>query len=312
MKSPLLGVEYQNDVLAGDINNGNLYHFRVNATRDGFKFMSLGLADLVADSDAELQEIILGTGFGGITDLKVGPDGLLYVLSFGLGKVFVISSDATNENDFFTRRQYLDFLDREPEPGGFSAWGNALDSGFPRASMIEAFMDSVEFRFKGKFIAQAYLGILGRDAEHSGFRGWLGLLLMGMSREHIVQFFLDSGEFKSRFGSNLTNGQFVERMYANVLLRSPDAGGFNYWVGQLNSGQMTRAQVGSAFLDSAEFQNLGVSQNRVEVSLLYFDMLRRDPDAGGFSYWVGAVNSGQPLASIIEGFLNSAEYHSRL
>jgi glucose/arabinose dehydrogenase len=309
MKSPLLGVEYQNDVLAGDINNGNLYHFRVNATGDGFEFMTLGLADLVADSNAELQEIILGTGFGGITDLKVGPDGLLYVLSFGLGRVFVVSSDATNENDFFTRRQYLDFLDREPDSGGFSAWGNALDSGLPRASMIETFMDSAEFRLKGKFIAQAYLGILARDAEHSGFRGWL-TVLAGMSREQVVGLFLNSTEFQTRFGGNLTNGQFVARMYANVLLRSPDTGGFNFWVSQLASGQMTRAQVALAFLDSAEFQNLSVSQNRVDVSLLYFDMLRRDPDGGGFSLWVGALNSGAPLASVIDGFLNSAEYHS--
>jgi hypothetical protein len=308
MKSPLLGVEYQNDLLAGDINNGNLYHFRVNAAGDGFEFMSLGLADLVADSSAELQEIILGTGFGGITDLKVGPDGLLYVLSFGLGRVFVVSNDVTNENDLFVRRQYLDFLDREPDPGGFLAWGNALDSGFPGASMIAAFMDSGEFRLKGKFIAQAYLGILARNAEHNGFRDWLEALLAGMSREQIVQFFLESGEFEGRFGSNLTNSQFIERMYANVLLRPPDTGGFNFWVSQLVNGQMTRALVALEFLDSSEFQNLSVSQNRVDVSLLYFDMLRRDPDAAGFSLWVGLLNSGVPLTSVINGFLNSAEY----
>ena len=82
--------------------------------------------------------------------------------------------------------------------------------------------------------------------------------------------------------------------------------------GQLNSGQLTRAQVALGFLDSAEFQNLAVSQNRVDVSLLYFDMLRRDPDAGGFSAWVGVLNAGVPLTSVIEGFLNSAEYKARL
>jgi len=311
MKSPLLGVAYQNDVLAGDINNGNLYHFKVNATRDGFNFSSFGLADLVADSSAELQEIILGTGFGGITDLKVGPDGLLYILSFGLGKIFVVSSDSATENAIFVRQQYLDFLDREPDSGGFAAWVNALDSGFPRSSLIDAFMDSGEFRFKGKFIAQVYLGILARDAEHSGFRAWLGALLAGVLREQIVQGFLDSGEFQTKFGSNLTDGQFVERMYNNILLRPSDPGGFNYWVGQLNSGQMTRAQVALAFLDSAEFQNLAVSQNRVDVSVLYFDMLRRDPDAGGFSAGVGALNAGVPLTSVLEGFLNSLEYKTR-
>jgi len=91
LNSSSLGAEYANDVLVGDINNGRLYHFKPNATRNGFVFAGAGLSDLVADDGTELQEVILGTGFGGITDLKVGPDGLLYVLSFGLGKIFVLS-----------------------------------------------------------------------------------------------------------------------------------------------------------------------------------------------------------------------------
>ena len=86
-----LGVDYQNNVFVGDINNGNLYRFRLNPTRDGLIFTNPSLGDLVADSNAELQELIWGTGFVGITDLKIGPDGLLYVLSFSLGKIFVIS-----------------------------------------------------------------------------------------------------------------------------------------------------------------------------------------------------------------------------
>ena len=311
MKSPLLGVDYQNDAFVGDINNGNLYHFKVNATRDRFDFTTPGLTDLVADSNGELQEVILGTGFGGITDLKVGPDGLLYVLSFGQGKIFVISRQFPNDHPVFVREQYLDFLDRESDPEGFSAWVNALDSGLSKASLIEAFMNSGEFHFKGNFIVRTYLGILTRDADYGGFRAWLGALLAGVSREQIVEEFLSSGEFQVRFGSSLTNGQFVERMYNNILLRSSGIGGFNFWVGQLNSGQLTREQVALSFLDSGEFQNLSVSQNRVDVSLLYFDMLRRDPDAGGFSGWVGVLNSGMPLTSVIDGFLNSAEYQSQ-
>jgi glucose/arabinose dehydrogenase len=311
MKSPLLGVDYQNDVLVGDINNGNLYHFKVTAARNGFDFISPNLADRVADSSAELQEIILGTGFGGITDLKVGPDGLLYILSFGTGKVFVVSSDSATENAISVRQQYLDFLDREADAGGFSGWVNALNGGLSWATMIQIFMDSGEFFFKGKFIARAYLGLLRRDADHAGFRGWLELLLAGMSREQIVQFFLNSGEFQSKFGGNLTNAQFVQRMYANVLLRSADTEGLTFWVGQLNSGQMTRAQVAVSILDSLEFHSLSASQNRIDVSLLYFDLLRRDPDPSGFAAFVNVLNSGTPLTAVIDSFLNSPEYNAR-
>ena len=216
-----------------------------------------------------------------------------------------------SNNSLFVRQQYLDFLDREPGSAETSAWVNALNNGLPSSSLVEAFMDSGEFYFKGKFIARTYLGILTRDAEYAGFRAWLEVLLDGMSREQIVQFFLDSGEFKAKFGSNLTDAQFVDKMYTNVLLRSADTGGLNAWVGVLNSGQMTRAQVALSFLDSVEFQSLSVSQNRLDVSLLYFDLLRRDPDPGGFSAWVGALNSGVLFASVIDGFLMSSEYHAR-
>ena len=37
-----------------------------------------------------IQEITFGSGFGGITDMSVGPDGYLYVVSIGQGKIFRI------------------------------------------------------------------------------------------------------------------------------------------------------------------------------------------------------------------------------
>jgi glucose/arabinose dehydrogenase len=85
LDSTALGNQYQNDVFVGDINNGNLYHFQPNANRNGFIFTSQALKDLVADNNGgELNEVIFGAGFNGITDLKVGPDGLLYVISLPL------------------------------------------------------------------------------------------------------------------------------------------------------------------------------------------------------------------------------------
>src|SRR5262249_18818555 len=61
--SARLGVDYENDLFVGDINNGNLYRFRVNAIRNGFDFTTPRLSDFVADSDAEFQDVLLGIGF---------------------------------------------------------------------------------------------------------------------------------------------------------------------------------------------------------------------------------------------------------
>ena len=98
LNSLQLGGQYQNDAFVGDINNGNLYRFRLNAARDGFAFVNSGLADRVADNAGELDELIFGTGFAGITDLKVGPDGRLYVVSYFQGRVFAISGTGAGAN----------------------------------------------------------------------------------------------------------------------------------------------------------------------------------------------------------------------
>jgi hypothetical protein len=44
------------------------------------------LKDKLADKPQELEDIIFGHGFGGITDIKIGPyDGYIYVLSLDRG-----------------------------------------------------------------------------------------------------------------------------------------------------------------------------------------------------------------------------------
>ena len=49
------------------------------------------LADRIADSPGELEKVIFAEGFSGITDLEVGPDGYLYVLSIGQGAIYKIA-----------------------------------------------------------------------------------------------------------------------------------------------------------------------------------------------------------------------------
>jgi len=84
--SPRLGEKYENNIFVGDINNGNLYFFRVNHERNGLELDSDGLSDLVADPVGndilgEASPVIVGERFGRITDIETGPDGNLYILS---------------------------------------------------------------------------------------------------------------------------------------------------------------------------------------------------------------------------------------
>ena len=93
LNSTKLGEKYDDNVFVGDINNGNLYFFEVNGNRTGLTFHDPRLLDLVADpvkegEDSELSSLILGDGFGRITDIESGPDGLLYIMTYEDGKIY--------------------------------------------------------------------------------------------------------------------------------------------------------------------------------------------------------------------------------
>ncbi len=74
--------EYKDDLFVGDTNDGYLYHFELNDNRTSL-ILKGDLEDKIADNSQEIadNDIIIGQGFGHITDIEVGPDGYLYVLS---------------------------------------------------------------------------------------------------------------------------------------------------------------------------------------------------------------------------------------
>jgi glucose/arabinose dehydrogenase len=92
--SAQLGKEYSNNLFVGDINNGNLYFFKVNDNRTGLNFEDVpSIAnDLIADNQDEVDAVVLGTGFGGITDIETGPDGNLYILSYQDGRIYRLTN----------------------------------------------------------------------------------------------------------------------------------------------------------------------------------------------------------------------------
>ena len=89
---------YDNSLFVGDCNTGNLYKFELNKNRDGFDFTSSFLQDNVVNKNETMGEIIVGTGFGCVTDIERGPDGFLYVVSLSEGTIFRILPTANASN----------------------------------------------------------------------------------------------------------------------------------------------------------------------------------------------------------------------
>ena len=87
--SDKLGMEYKYDMFVGTIGKGLLYHFDLNKERNGL-LLSDELKDNVAYNKKQLKDYMFGSGFYGITDLEVSPDGFLYVVSISDGKIWRI------------------------------------------------------------------------------------------------------------------------------------------------------------------------------------------------------------------------------
>jgi aldose sugar dehydrogenase len=80
LDSDKLGKKYKNDIFVGSAKNGRIFNFNLKENRKSLS-LSGNLADLVLNEKDNSSKIIFGEGFGIITDLEVGPDGYLYVVS---------------------------------------------------------------------------------------------------------------------------------------------------------------------------------------------------------------------------------------
>ena len=219
----------------------------------------------------------------------------------------VKDNDVFGNARLFAMQQYRDFLGREGDSGGITSWTNYINGGGTRAAVTEAFFTSTEFQGTGAPVARLYFAYFLRIPDYGGLTFWINYFRTGHTLAEISSAFAASGEFTSRYGA-LTNDQFVDLVYQNVLGRPADAGGKSYWLGQLNGG-MPRGQMMIGFSESVEY--LSTIASSTYVTMMYVGMLKRQPDTSGFNFWVGYLNQGNSGQALINGFLGAAEYRSR-
>ena len=81
LNSAKLGKQYENTIFVGDVNTGKLYNFKLNADRTVL-LLKARSQTICQTPQMKKISIIFGEGFEVITDIKVGPDGYLYILGF--------------------------------------------------------------------------------------------------------------------------------------------------------------------------------------------------------------------------------------
>ena len=101
-------------------------------------------------------------------------------------------------------------------------------------------------------IYRLYQAAFARIPDEGGLRYWVSQHDDGQSLDSISHAFLNAPEFTQRYGSNLTNAQYVDQLYLNVLGRKGEVDGVTYWNDVLNTGKATKDTVLIGFAESPE------------------------------------------------------------
>ncbi len=208
----------------------------------------------------------------------------------------------------FVIQQYLDFLARSPDAGGLNFWAGELRRGVDPGALVESLVGAPEFADVIAPVVRLYYAYFGRSPDFDGLVFWSGFFRDGNDLDRISSQFVASNEFIRTYGS-LSDAQFIDRVYLNVLERRADGGGQTFWRSQL-AGGLSRGEMMVRFSESPEYKTKldGV----VRATMLYTGMLRREPERNGLSFWAGELDSGRPYRDAINGFIQSSEYAERI
>lgn len=96
-----------------------------------------------------------------------------------------------------------------------------------------------------------YKAAFDRAPDEGGLGFWISAIDSGASLTSVAKGFISSPEFQNLYGNNVTDKDFVTKLYNNVLDRNPDQGGYDFWLGTLAKGS-TREDVLVKFSESPE------------------------------------------------------------
>lgn len=85
-------------------------------------------------------------------------------------------------------------------------------------------------------VLRLYQAFFEREPDVEGAVYWIGQYEAGATLDDLAFGFAQSTEFINRYGGNLTDREFLEIVYGNVLGRTPDGDGMDYWLSQIEGG----------------------------------------------------------------------------
>ncbi len=169
-------------------------------------------------------------------------------------------------------------------------------------------------------VYRLYQATLDREPDAAGLNFYGDQLDAGATLESITTGFINSPEFQAAYGA-LNDVDFVTLLYNNVLGRAPDTAGLDFWTGELANGvsrelvvngfsESAEFQVGTDFAAAAYFQETFQAEYLGQIYRLFQATLDREPDEGGFEFYISSLEGGATLESITTGFIGSVEFQT--
>jgi hypothetical protein len=175
-----------------------------------------------------------------------------------------------------------------------------------------AFFASDEFQQTGSYVYRLYKGSLGRQPTYPEFTLDRSKVVAGANlettKDALANDVVQRNEFKQLYPASLTNSQFVNQLFETAGLSSFATE--QQQIDAMGTGK-TRAQVVRTVVEIQAFKDREV--NPSFVLMQYFGYLRRDPDPGGYLFWLDILNNREPnnYRGMVCAFITSAEYQVR-
>jgi hypothetical protein len=247
-----------------------------------------------------------------------------------------------DDAQFFVRQHYLDFLSREPDQDGWDYWnaritecGNdPLCVHQRRIGVSGAFFVELEFQETGYVVYRlhrAAYGVIsscfGEEGEPCELRSRTNVAssqffadraqLVGgpglpQSTINFANNFVQRPEFRQEYPEAMTPSDFVNKLFDTAnLTGSANVPYRQAAIEALTNGSKTRAQVLLEVIEISEFKTR--EYNPAFVLMQYFGYLRRDPDEGGYYFWLDVLNNREPnnYRGMVCAFITSVEYQMR-
>ncbi len=152
--------------------------------------------------------------------------------------------------------------------------------------------------YDSNFIVAAYNRYLGRAPDAGGLAFWVSRMQQGITDEQLEAGFIGSAEYIANHGG--PGSGWIQGMYANLLGRTPAQSEVQYWLNQLNSGELP-PQIALGFAASVERES-----DRVQAD--YQQYLGRSATSAEVTSWVNEFLGGGTNEQVVAGFVSSQEY----